>query len=265
MALSDVAVSNRTFIRLFRRSEPGVKNQPPGGAGVRAGSVPTRVSPEEGTTVDDWLSITEDWGSEFDRARECLVDANEDEVGCGVCERAGAGVAAHAPGGRGVLMVVRLSGPSLLGCEDRTSITPVSSSEDEGGPGSSGRPFGGEGVCNSILEVLKDGWRGGVESPKEGALLRGGGAEGAEVSLSSLAEALGTCPGCADELSAGEVDCSVSVGGIPTGRTTGVGASCILSSLSENMRNKRTPSHDILRDLMTNLVAIQHRGLHALT
>jgi hypothetical protein len=157
-----------------------------------------------------------------------------------------------------------LSGPSLLGCEERISITPVSSSEDEGGPGRSGRAFGGEGVWNSILVVLKDGRRGGVES-SEGAVLRGGAAEGAEVSLSSLAEALGTCPGCADELSAGEVNCSVSVNGISTGRTTGVGASCTLSSLSENMRNKRTPSHNILGDLITNLVANQHRGLHALT
>lgn len=102
------------------------------------------------------MSATEDWGSEFDRARDSLVDANEDEVGWGVCERGGAGVAAHAPGGRGVFMVVRLSGPSLLRCVARILMSPVSSSEDEGGPGSSGRPLGGEGVWNSILEVLRD-------------------------------------------------------------------------------------------------------------
>jgi hypothetical protein len=40
-ALSEGAASNRTFIRLFRRSEPGVESHPPGGAGVRAGSVLT--------------------------------------------------------------------------------------------------------------------------------------------------------------------------------------------------------------------------------
>jgi hypothetical protein len=77
-------------------------------------------------------------------------------VGWGVCERGGAGVAAHAPGGRGVFMVIRLSGPSLLRCVARILMSPVSSSEDEGGPGSSGRPLGGEGVWNSILEVLRD-------------------------------------------------------------------------------------------------------------
>jgi hypothetical protein len=44
----------------------------------------------------------------------------------------------------------------------------TSSSEDESGPGSSGRPLGGRDVSNSILEVLRDG-RGGVESSKEGA------------------------------------------------------------------------------------------------
>ena len=52
MALSDVPVSNRTFIRPFRRSEPGVENQPPGSAGVRTGSVPARDSTEEGVIVD---------------------------------------------------------------------------------------------------------------------------------------------------------------------------------------------------------------------
>jgi hypothetical protein len=175
------------------------------------------------------MSVTEDWGSEFDRARECLVDINEDEVGWGVCERAGAGVAAHAPGGRGVFMMVRLSGPSFL---DRILISPVSSSEDEGGPGSSRRPFGGEGVCNSIFEVLRDERRGGVESSKEGVVSRGGATEGAEVPASSPAETLGTCSGYADGFSVGEVDCSASTGGISIGRTTGVSAPCVLSSLS---------------------------------
>ena len=52
------------------------------------------------------------------------------------------------------------------------SMLSVSSSEDEGGSGSSGRPLGGGGVSNSILEVLRDG-RGGVESSKEGVASTG--------------------------------------------------------------------------------------------
>jgi hypothetical protein len=55
----------------------------------------------------------------------------------------------------------------------------ISSSEDEGGPGSSGRPLGGWGVSNSILEVLRDG-RGGVESSKEGVASIGVAACGEE-------------------------------------------------------------------------------------
>lgn len=77
--------------------------------------------------------------------RECLI---EDVVGWGVCERAGAGtgagVAAHAPGGRGVFAAVRLGRPSLSRDANKVSTFAVSSSE--GGPGSSGRPFGGDGV-----------------------------------------------------------------------------------------------------------------------
>jgi len=67
----------------------------------------------------------------------------------------------------------------------------VSSSEDKGGPGSSGRPLGGGGVSNSILEALRDG-RGGVESSKEGAASIGvaAGGEEASESGSSAAEAV---------------------------------------------------------------------------
>ena len=61
----------------------------------------------------------------------------------------------------------------------------VSSSEDEGGPGSSGRPFGGEGVSNLILEVLRDG-RGGVESSKEGGASIGVAAGGEEATESGF-------------------------------------------------------------------------------
>jgi hypothetical protein len=52
---------------------------------------------------------------------------------------------------------------------DTPSELSVASSDDEGGPGRSGRPLGGGGVSNSILEVLRDG-RGGVESSKGGAV-----------------------------------------------------------------------------------------------
>ena len=67
----------------------------------------------------------------------------------------------------------------------------VSSSEDEGRPGSSGRPLGGGGVLNSILEVLRDG-QGGVDSSKEGATSIGvaAGGEEASESGSSTAEAV---------------------------------------------------------------------------
>ena len=59
MTLSEVMLSKRTFNRLFRRREPGVENQPPGGAGVRMGSVPARESAEGGAVVEDWISVKE--------------------------------------------------------------------------------------------------------------------------------------------------------------------------------------------------------------
>ncbi len=43
------------------------------------------------------------------------------------------------------------------------AAVPVSSSEDGGGPGRSGSPFGGDGVWNSMREALKDERRGGVD------------------------------------------------------------------------------------------------------
>lgn len=83
----------------------------------------------------------------------------------------------------------------------------VSSSDDEGGPGSSGRPLGGGGVSNSTLEVLKDG-RGGVESSKEGAVSMGVAAGGEEVSesLSSAEEVSGMSSAGTDELPIGDND-----------------------------------------------------------
>ena len=101
----------------------------------------------------------------------------------------------------------------------------VSSSEDEGGPGSSGRPLGGGGVSNSILEVLRDG-RGGVESSKEGVASTGvaAGGEEASESGSSVAEV---------------VRIRENGSGISIGRAIGVGASCILSSLPGKMKLER--------------------------
>ena len=55
MALSEVMLSKR----LFRRREPGVENQPPGGAGVRMGSVPEWESAEGGAAVEVWVSVKE--------------------------------------------------------------------------------------------------------------------------------------------------------------------------------------------------------------
>ena len=80
----------------------------------------------------------------------------------------------------------------------------VSSSEDEGGPGSSGRLLGSGSVSNSILEVLSDGR--GVESSKEGATSIDGW--------------------------------SFSGGGISIGRVMGVRAFRILSSLPGKMKRE---------------------------
>src|SRR5260370_933101 len=82
-----------------------------------------------------------------------------------------------------------LSEPSLRRVEDEMSMLSLSSSEDEGGPGSSGRPLGGGGVSNSILEELRDG-RGGVESLKEGAASTGVAAGGEEASESGSSSAV---------------------------------------------------------------------------
>jgi hypothetical protein len=54
MALSEVMLSKRIFNRLFRRRDPGVENQRPGGAGDRTGSVPARECAKGGATVEDW-------------------------------------------------------------------------------------------------------------------------------------------------------------------------------------------------------------------
>lgn len=87
----------------------------------------------------------------------------------------GTGVCNQLPGGRGVFINVKFAFPK---------IGVVSSSDESGGPGRSGMPFGGEGVWNSIREVLNDDLRGGVasdsaESGSDGCL--GGDGGGVEV------------------------------------------------------------------------------------
>jgi len=129
-----------------------------------------------------------------------LAVVDEVEVGWGVCERAGAGVAAHAPGRRGVFVTVLLTGSPPLRDVEMTSMLPVSSSDDEGGPGRSGRPLDG-GVSNSIFEVLRDG-REGVESSKEGAGSIGVAAGGEDVS-ESRSSAVGIASACANEFPTG--------------------------------------------------------------
>lgn len=77
--------------------------------------------------------------------------------------RAGVGVEVQPPGGLGVFIAVRSDGAVSLYRSGVRSIT-CSSSDDDGGPGSSGSPFGGDGVWNSTLEVLKEDLLGGVDN-----------------------------------------------------------------------------------------------------
>lgn len=75
----------------------------------------------------------------------------------------GAGVDAQAPGGRGVFVNVSDAPLKRSGVATVRSVS-VSSSEEEGGPGRSGSPCGGEGVWNSRRELEKDGRFVGVDS-----------------------------------------------------------------------------------------------------
>ncbi len=92
----------------------------------------------------------------------------------------GAGAAAHTPGIQDVLVMLRLSGTSL---KDAILMLSVSSSKDEGRPGSSERPLGSGEVSNSILTMLRDRQEG-VKSLKEGAASIGVMAGGEEASES---------------------------------------------------------------------------------
>ena len=91
---------------------------------------------------------------------------------------------AHAPGGLGVFMLLKFPRTSALLSTGVLSSSPSSSVSDErGGGGRSGMFRGGEGVWNSILEVWKEGLRGGVcrEREKEGR--ETGGVGGGESGL----------------------------------------------------------------------------------
>jgi hypothetical protein len=76
----------------------------------------------------------------------------------------------------------------------------------------------------------------------EGAVSTGVAAGGEEVSesQSSAEKAFGMASACTNELPTGENDRNFSGGGISIVRTTGVGASCMLSSLPENMEHEKT-------------------------
>jgi hypothetical protein len=68
-------------------------------AGARTGSVPAWENAEGCATVEDRISVkSEEVNCELDCERNNLAGVNKDEVGWGVCDCAGAGVAAHAPG-----------------------------------------------------------------------------------------------------------------------------------------------------------------------
>jgi len=95
-------------------------------------------------------------------------------------------------------------------------VLSVSSLEDGGRPGSSGRPLGSRGVSNSTLEVLRDERRG-AKSSKEGTASVGVVAgEGASESGSSATEAV----------QIGNNDSSFSGGVISISHATDIGTSC---------------------------------------
>ena len=66
---------------------------------------------------------------------------------------------AHPPGGRGVFVSTYLL--PKVGVRSG-GVRSLSASSDEGGSGSSGRPFGGEGLLKSGLDVLNEVRRFGV-------------------------------------------------------------------------------------------------------
>jgi hypothetical protein len=96
-------------------------------------------------------------GNEFDRIKGFV--------------RGGTGVVDQAPGGLGVFREVRFAKPGV-----GSSLS--EEGKEEGGPGRSGRFFGGEGVWNSSLDELNESFRGGVDGKNDSAAGVGGPSEG---------------------------------------------------------------------------------------
>lgn len=117
-----------------------------------------------------------------------------------------AGVCIHAPGGLGVFISVRFPLPDI------GVVLASSSSDESGGSGRSGIPLGGEGVWNSILDVLNDDFRGGVARESTGSVgdTLGGESGGVEVCDPGKPKALEGSPG------------GVEDAGKATGRASGV-------------------------------------------
>jgi hypothetical protein len=178
VSVSEAATSNLTFNMLFLPTlpNPGVVSHAPGGTGVCIGNEFDRDIVEGGVASPTPLGSE---GPGIDWAR-----LSGDALRAGVC--------IHAPGGLGVFMRVRFPVPRI------GVIFASSSSEDNsGGPGRSGMPFGGEGVWNSILDVLNDAFRGGVASESTGSVGENFGGEGGGVEVCDPGEpkAIGGSPG----------------------------------------------------------------------
>ena len=170
---------------------PGVASHAPGGAGVCSGNEFDREIVEGGVASPTSLG-SESPGIDWARLS-------------GLAFRAG--VCIHAPGGLGVFIKVKFPFPRI------GVVFASSSSEDNsGGPGRSGIPFGGEGVWNSILDVLNDAFRGGVARESTGSVGENFGGEdgGVEVCDPGEPKAFDGSPG------------GVKDGGSATVRASGV-------------------------------------------
>ena len=229
------STSKRTFRMLLRRAEPpGVSCHAPGGAGVgmaenvlftvRFAGAGTGVSASGGRRGSDIAGLS---SSAFS---------------------AGAGVAAHAPGGLGVLAAVKSANRLTRAL---TGVAPISSSssEDDGGAGSSGIFRGGDGVSNSNLDVLRSGRRGGVDRPKIGSGgtsrtgERSGEAAVTKVSGYSLASSCSSedVTACDREDGPGPGSGSLGIGNV-VGTAMGVLVTCDSISLSMSVGAKSSMS-----------------------
>ena len=153
----------------------------------------------------------------------------------------GAGVYAHAPGGRGVFVAVSCP---------RTS----SSEPDDGGPGKSGNPRGGGGVSNSIFGGSDKSIRGGVEG--EGVSNKGadvGGVRGGEEGGEECGEIVGAWTGFTafcSRVSSVDSCCGErrgeSAGSRGTGFRVGVGTSSSVSTFKSCKQTKTCTEYPYL-------------------